>query len=213
MGRVEVVVMRLVLGAGPVAQHLQALTVVQRPAQQRRDARLDAPDQVRFTALEEHAVAGARGIHLAAFGAGRHGLGARQARAGQRDDAIAFRLAQQVGEHHHAWLAQGHHDLDRPVTRHHHRRKAAEVGLGQAGRGLHRRRQRGGLAQRAGQGLAGDDLVPAAADHRRQDAVCGMPGLVLLGDPRTEFGGDDLLAHGWRRKTRRSGAEASGAKR
>ena len=81
--------MRQVLGAGPVAQDLQPLAVVHRPAQQRRDARLDALVQRRLPAAEEHAAAGARGVDLAAAGGGVHRLRTRQARARQLDELRA----------------------------------------------------------------------------------------------------------------------------
>jgi hypothetical protein len=58
-GRLEIIVMRLVLLFFAVAQYLHPFRIFHRPVEQRGDARLDPRAQGRLAALEEHARAGA----------------------------------------------------------------------------------------------------------------------------------------------------------
>ena len=60
----------------------------------------------------------------------------------------------------------------------------------------------------------GDVLIPAGLAHGLDQRGRGDAGAGLLDDPLAQFGRDGLLCggHGVRLKTKRSGAEASGAK-
>jgi len=90
---------RLVLRTRPVAQDLQPFAVLDRPIEQRRDARLDAAAQRLLATGEEHALAGARVIDLARSGVCLHRLGPHQPRARQRDHFVALLVREQPAEH------------------------------------------------------------------------------------------------------------------
>src|SRR5690625_1937201 len=71
LGRIEPVVVRLVLLAGAVVQYLQAFAVDRREVDDFGDAVLEAGDQFGFAQLEEHAAAGACAADLVSAGVGR----------------------------------------------------------------------------------------------------------------------------------------------
>ena len=87
---VEVVVVRLVFGAGLVVQHLEALAVLQRPVQQASDAGFHARHLGRLPPGEEHATAGAVGVEFFTTGLGLHGERTRQVRLGRLDQRFAL---------------------------------------------------------------------------------------------------------------------------
>ena len=167
LGGVEIVVVRLVFGARAVAQHLQALAMLHGPVHQPGNARLDALDQRRFTALEKHALAGAVGVDFFTASGRGHGERARHARARSVDQRSAFLGREQVAQQHDARVCQGHEHVHRAVANIDARGGALQRRLGQVrGRcGL----WRGGCGSVRGQGflggLAGHLGVPAGLAH------------------------------------------------
>lgn len=94
--------MRLIFGAGGIAQDLQSFAVVDRPVEQACDACFDALAQRVLPQLQAHAVAGARGMHDLRAVVVVHGARTHQAWLRQRDQCIAFGIGQKIAQHHHA---------------------------------------------------------------------------------------------------------------
>ncbi len=197
LGGVEIVVVRLVLRARAVAQDLQALAPVQRPVHQGGDASLDAVDQRGLPALEEHAVAGARGVHLAAARGGVHGFGACQARGRLRHQFFALLVGQQVAEDHHPRQTQRHHHFHRMTVDHDDVGAVVDLRFGHAGAARHRFAQAGEVApQGLLQGVQRHVFMPAAGHHGLDHVFGYTPRLGLGDDPAAQLGGDLLDGRG-----------------
>jgi hypothetical protein len=193
--------------ADALRMRMQSLAMGERPAQQGGDALLDALAQRVLAAAEEHAVAGARGMDLAAAGVVHHCLGTAQARARSGDERVALIVGQQAPEQHDARMVQREQHLHLAVAGIHACGRAIEVGLGHRQRLGQRRRVRPvgalgqELAERVFEPAHGHLVVPAAGAHGRQHVFGAAAGPGLLDDPLLQLGGDDLLRHGprlWR---------------
>ncbi len=206
---VEIVVVGLVFGAGPVVQHLQALAVLQGPVHQPGDARFQPGHHGVFLALEEHAVAGAVVVDFLAARARGDGERPGHARAGRIDDGIAFLGRQQVAEQHHARLGHGHEHFHAAVADIDAAGGLRQVRLRHA-RGcrmalLHRQRVQV-LAQHVFHRVGGHVLAPARVEHGLQHGGRTEACLRLRDDPGAQFRRDGLGEGGVRVGARCNGA-------
>ena len=159
----------------------------------------DVLDQRCLAALEEHAVAGARGIDLAATAAVVDRLRSRQPRPRQRHQRIAFVVGEETAEQHQARALHRQQHLHLAVGQPQHRWRAAQVGLGHRRTGpvgqhlqLWRHGCRRCRLQRLRQRGAGHDVIPAAGMHGLQDVVEHAAGPGLREDPFAQLRRHDL---------------------
>ena len=220
--RVEIVVVRLVLGPGAVAQDLQALAIFQRPVEQGGHARFNPCTNRVLAAAKEHALAGARLIHLAGAGDGLNRLGAHQAFARQRNHLVALIVSQEPAEDDHPWVAQARQHAHLAVPGPQRGARLAGHRLGHdAGRGNACRLSL--VAEKTAQGFFQRHqrhvFIPAAGQHGLEHGFGRLPGRGLLDDPAAQFGGDGLIAHArnfagsavaWRRRANAHGLALCG---
>lgn len=189
---VEVVVVRAVLGAGRIAQDLQAFAKLHRPAQQRGNALLEARDDVVLAALEEHALAGAVDVEHLAAGARLDRERARQPHPRGGNQPFALFRRYQIAEHDDARMPHGLQHLHAAVARVDVQRRAFEVGAGHlsAPRPGHFHVGKAGLELRQRQ--VGGRVLPAGRAHRGPQRRHRMPRRELRHQPFPELRTDRL---------------------